>query len=615
MKVKYWMLLSLAAMLTWTGCHDILDKKDLQSVNYEDVWNSDILATAYLDKLYRDNMPGWNTEVATFSDESTGGGEIKRGELQINPGTSEDGNGFYPITSENWWKYNEIYRINILLDNLNGVDNTVSSLPVEKQKELRAQALFLRAWDYYNLIIRYGGVPYIKKTQDRTKDDLMVFRDKTSDCVQWVCDDLDEAAASLPSVWASTADFGRITKGAALALKGRMLMFWASDISNPSKDAQRWTSAYNACLAAKDELAGPGGRELNADFLGIWGDTHTKETVMTTRYKYPSRINRAEAGIRPLDLSQAVTNRHRPTLEMALAFPMKDGKIAGASAYASAPFDPAATDETGLFWLNRDPRFYATIVTNGCYFPLVGNSGTYPNPEGRYYIFNGYGNGSPTDLYSRKFLRLNKTPAEVDQGDLDWIEIRYAEVLLNLAECAAETNKLQEAHDIMKDIRKRAGIEAGDGNYGLPALADMSRQGMIDAVMFERRIEMAFEGIRFWDMRRKDMFRKAPFNSGDCYQHRLRIMLVTPLPEGTGPSVFINREFGNAADIEAKLNTVEYFKYFTTTVELAGQPYIVPDRCAGFWAIPLKHFEQNNNIAQTKGWDKAPGQQEFDPLL
>jgi hypothetical protein len=611
MKTRYLISVWAAIMLLWTGCHDILNKKDLAAVTYEDVWNSEILAGAYLDKLYRDNMPEWNLRFATHSDEQSGGADIKRSELQIG-GQSNDN----PV--ENYWRfYEHIYRINILLDNLSGdPGNNNSQLSIERQNEMRAQALFLRSWRYYNMIIRYGGVPYIKSVQDRYTDDLYVFRDKTSDCVRWLCEDLDEAATYLPSEWSSQTDFGRITKGAAMALKVRVLMFWASEICNPSNLAQRWTDAYNASLAARAELEGPGRRALHTNFQTIWATTHTPETVLTTRYKYPVRSHNTEATIRPLEVSQGSLGGNQPFLDLALAFLMKDGKPAGSSIYAPEPLDPTAADERGLFWLNRDPRFEVTILTNGGDFPEgLLNTGLTPNPHGRLYTFNGYHNSSSgSHMYSRKFLQPGKTATEAQTGDLDWIEIRFAEVLLNLAECAAETNRLQEAYDIIRQIRARADIEAGDGNYGLPPIAAMNQQQMIDEVIFERQIELAFEGKRFWDMRRRKLFQKPPFTD-NYYMRRLWIQR-SPATNPSTVSVrnFINNEFSTPEDIQEKLNTVKYFDYFTTEIQTVDQPWNVIDRVVGFWAIPVEHFERNQNIAQTKGWDLAPGQAEFDPL-
>ena len=609
MKTNYFVTTLAAIMIFFSGCHDVLDKKDLSAVNYDDVWNSEILAGAYLDKLYRDNMPEWDNGIAEYTDEMQGGGAIKRHELQI-------GGGGGPTSA--YFQYGNIYNINILLTELTADPNSRnSSLSIERQHEMRAQAMFLRSWRYYNMIIRYGGIPYITKTQDRYTEDLFVFRDKTSDCVRWLCEDLDYAAQHLPSAWANQSDFGRITKGAAMALKGRMLMFWASEICNPTNISQRWTDAYNACLAAKTELEGPGGRGLHNNFQTIWAATHTIETVMTTRYKYPTRTHNTEANIRPLEVSQGTTGGLQPTVELALAFPMKDGKPAGESKYAPEPLDPRNTDESGLFWVNRDPRFIITVLTNGGYFPEgILNNGLTPNPLGRFYTFNGYHDRpSSTHMHSRKFLQPNKTASEAGTGDLDYIEIRFAEVLLNLAECAAETDRLQEAYDIIKQIRARAGIEAGDdNNYGLPSLSSMSKEEMVDAVIFERRIEFAFEGKRFWDMRRRKLFQKPPFTN-NYYDRRLYISRT----EATEPNTvtvfrFINDEFATAEDIEEKLNTTRYFYYFNTEIRTEGQPWDVNDRVCSFWGIPVSHYERNENFAQTVGWELAPGQAVFDPL-
>lgn len=609
MKAKYFVTILTFMVLILAGCNGILDKVDLQSIPYEDLWNTEELATAYLDKLYRDNMPEWNTNIAPFSDEMSGGDEIKRGTLQISGGVGP---------TEAYFPYSEIYRINLLIANLTGEQgNSNSTLPLETQKRMKAQALFLRAFRYYNMIIRYGGVPYLKAPQDRYNDDLYVFRDKTSDCVKWICDDLDEAANSLPSEWSNSSDFGRITKGAALAIKSRTLIFWASEIANPTNIAQRWTDAYNASLAAKQELEGPGKRGLHSVFGEIWGDTHTIETVMTTRYKYPTRTHDTQARIRPLDFASNAQGGHKPSWDLALAFPMKDGKPAGSSAYASAPFLPDV--ETGgalvlkhLFWINRDPRFFETIVTNGSYFPLKENTGIIPYPQGRWYTYNGFGrDNNPTCMHSRKFIQYDVLPGSTNVGDMDWIEIRFAEVLLNLAECAAETNRPEEAHAIIKQIRARAGIEPGtDGNYGLAAWSSMGKEEMTDAVIFERQIELAFECKRFWDMRRRKIFQKAPYT--DNYFHRrLYITRTTTTPVD---NIFINTEFVTADDIEIKLNTEKYFDYFRTQIQNTGQPWIVSDRVANFWGIPVSHFDVNRNFAQTAGWDAAPGQAIFDPL-
>jgi hypothetical protein len=605
MKSNYHIILLAGLSMLFSGCHGILDLNDPTAVNGDQVWSNEVLATAYLDKCYRDNMPGYNSQTANYSEESSGGGEFLYGQMLVEGGGSDN------APTHEYWPYAEIYRINIMLDNIE-----TGTLSADVQRRLKAQALFLRAYRYFETVIRYGGVPYIKKAQDQTKDDLYVTRDKTSDCIQWIIDDLDEAINSggLPSSW-DTANFGRITKGAAMAFKGRVLMFWASKQFNRDNDRARWQRAYDANLAARTELEGPGGRGLNPDFAEIWKTT-TRETIITTRFKYPSRTHNFEASARPLDLSQSATGAHHPTLNMVLAFPMSDGTAPGAMVGgAKVPFDPTATDASGLFWVNRDPRFYQTVVTNGSHYPLIDNQGTMPNPGGLYYTFDGYTtsqNASKTGFYSRKFIQTEKMPSESEKSDLDWIEMRHAEVLLNLAECAAEVGgKSTEVYQILKDIRARAGITANnDGMYGLKS--GMSDAELVEAVVYEKQIELAYEGKRFWDLRRRMMFDDPEF---DGYQRmRVRIARKSNVPATAVDFIASITTTGGAYDAEKaaeNLNTTKYFDHFTTTLVRLDNEYSwnVPDNYY-FFGLPIKHFEQNANLTQTKGWDGGT----FDPL-
>ena len=102
---------------------------------------------------------------------------------------------------------------------------------------IKAQALFLRAYQYFEMVKIYGGVPLILTPQDRHNDDLYVTRNTAKECIDQIVKDLDDAAASLPSIWGEN-DFGRITKGAAMAFKGRVLLTYASKQFNPNNASQ-----------------------------------------------------------------------------------------------------------------------------------------------------------------------------------------------------------------------------------------------------------------------------------------------------------------------------------------------------------------------------------------
>lgn len=586
MKSKYFLAIGVLAVGLY-GCMDVLDKKDLTAVNEIDTWNDITLATGYLDKCYLDNLPVWDNGPANYCEESTGGGDFLYGQLLV-----EGGSG----PSAEYWPYNEIFRINIML---NSIDN--GNLAETKRNTIKGQALFLRAYRYFEMVKRYGGVPLILKPQDRYKDSLNVKRNKTSECIAQIVADLDQAASWLPSAWTGI-DVGRISKGAAMAFKGRVLMYYASKQFNRNNDPSRWADAYAANAAAKAELD-KNGYGLNANFRDIWASV-TKETVITTRFKYPVRTHTFEASIRPLDFSQGATGGHHPTLDLVEAFPMKDGSAPGVVVSGiKKPFNVTATDTTGLFWIGRDPRFYETIVYNGVVFPLGGN----PWPQGRQFLYKGFEvtqSPSKTGFYSRKFIQVQKTAIDCYNGDLAWIEMRYAEVLLNLAECAAEVGgKEAEVYTNLIAVRKRGGITANsDNQYGLKL--NMTRQELISAVIYEKQLELAFENKRFWDLRRRMMFDDSPYKGYN--RRRIQIDRLAPYTAMT------NINFVPIVSDDKLLNSTNYFKYFKTTVYPIDDKYTwnVPANYY-FFALPKRHFEQNPNLVQTMGWDNGT----FDPLL
>ena len=289
-------------------------------------------------------MPVFSSDCAKYSDEGNGGGDFIHGRLTAvaTAGGPLGGPSDAPYNGE-YWMYDKIYTLNVLLSSIDG-----GSLPETTRNEIKAQALFLRAYQYFQMVKIYGGVPLILTPQSRHEDDLYVTRNTAKECIEQIVKDLDDAAASLPSIW-GTEDFGRITKGAAMAFKGRVLLTYASKQFNPDDDRSRWETAYNACLAAKEELAGNGQRALHPVYNEIWTQETTSETVITTRFLDPVRTHNFMAGLRPLEFSVGAVGNNQPTLDMALAFPMSDGTAPGVDVDGDGlkePFDATATDAT-----------------------------------------------------------------------------------------------------------------------------------------------------------------------------------------------------------------------------------------------------------------------------
>lgn len=567
-------LIGLIAFAGWlSSCESILDKRDLTTVNEDAVWDDLDLATAYVYKIYDDNLPGWSTSISDRSDESDEGDAYMYGQLTEN--------------SVNDWKYGNIRNINILLTN---IDN--GTIDEANKNRLKGEALFFRAWSYFEMVRLYGGVPLLLEPQEIT-DDLLVERAPTSVVIDQIVADLDDAIAYLPEIAATAGENnGRVHKGTAMALKGRVLLYYASPQFDPSQQAEgRWEAAYEANKAAKEQLE-RNGYGLYEDFGGLWFNEMNKEVIFVRRHEYPGKPDPSHwnAATRPLDASRSATGANQPVLEMIDAFPMLDGRAIDdpASAYT---YDP------DYFWQNRDPRFQATIAYNGSLWELNGETGRIQ------WTFVGAESNSPTETgyYCRKAVDASVDPTVAFNSPTDYIEIRFAEVLLNLAEAANKIGHTDEAYELLTAIRARAGIEPGANNrYGLAE--GMSGEEMQHAIMLERKIELAFEGKRYWDLRRNRLFEEV-LNGTKRHGHRIELLV--------GVDDFFDMVASmNTQEVIDLMNTryTDYFRHVRIERDIQFSINWRPEYY--FYAIPQQHTRLNSKLQQTAGW--AGGT--FDPL-
>lgn len=483
-------------------CSCSLDYENSETINPENVWTDKTMVNSFLTDIYGRMLPGWPVS-ANNTDEGMNGptdmSEYARGLITIdNCGQKLD--------------YGNIDRINFFLDQM----ETVTVLSEEEKKQFRGQALFWRAWDYWGKVFSVGGVPLILKFQDVTNvPSLFVSRNSTSECVEQIVKDLDEAIASLPDTW-SGKDYGRIDKGCAMALKGRLLLQYASPLFNPDNDQKRWESAYNANKEAVDFLTSVGKGLYEGDFADIWYDEKNREVIMVNQFYYPDH-KLDQKSIRPEPLTKDGANSNQTILPLLMAFPKADGSKLELDASRLAN-DPAYNEQFITdFYMNRDPRFYATVFCPGTEYPcsnILTDGMKYwnawklvPDSEsetGYKYVtliqdqLNKGVGGSTSGYFQKKGLDYSLTSGTVYDAGTDWIEIRYAEVLMNQGECANELGKSGEALQVLYDIRKRAGIESGN-NYGIAAT---SQNDIREAYVNERFIEFAYEGKRWSDLRR-----------------------------------------------------------------------------------------------------------------
>lgn len=549
-------ILLLSSVLLFASCADVLDKEDLSSVPEDKVWSDAGYATAYVNKLCQDNLPGWDAGISGYSDEAhpNAGTDVLYGQL-----TS---------SSIDTWNYNQIRNINIFLKDID-----TGTIDEEVKNKLKGQVYFLRALRYFEMVRQYGGVPIIKVPQT-LDDDLYVTRNKTSECIDFIVEDLDKAYELLPWHWADK-DLGRISKAATLAMKGRILLYYASPQFNLNNDITRWEKAYEVNKQAFEELA-KNNYGLYENYEQLWFDEMNKEVILVKRYQEPGMVHNWDATTRPLDESENSTGGNQPSLEMVESYPMINGL-------------PITDENSGynptIYWENRDPRFKQSIAYNGCTWELSGQSGR------KQWTFVGAeiapGNSG---FYCRKAINPTYSVYFAQNSSTDWIELRYAEVMLNYAECAAELGKSEEAYNMLKQIRNRAGITPNaDGMYGLKV--GLGQEELVDAVLAERKIELAFEGKRYWDLRRRRLFAE---ELNGTKRHG-----VYPILNNMSKAEFL--EIANTIDLNK-----DYAIYFRDSIVELDKKFSIDFKDNYyFYAIPLKHMETNSKLEQTQGWEEG----------
>lgn len=343
---------------------------------------------------------------------------------------------------------------------------------------------FLRAYFHFELLKRYGNI--VKVDHSIGMDEVNTLgQTPYDDVVAWIVSECDEAASKLPVTHANTffKEVGRVTKGAAMALKSRVLLYAASPLNNPTGDKSKWEAA---AVAAKELI------DLNLYQLvdeEIFNNDAALDLIMGIRYSDDSSF---EAANYPMGYygGQSGVN---PSHNLAEAFDLLDGTQFDYSQHKDIMFDPA----------QRDPRFAKTLYHYGADFR-----------ETRIYSHVGGPNGQPTEGASKTSYYLRK----FIQEDTDfysngspyphcWPLFRYAEIYLNYAEALynatgnrdfkgslAGKSFTMSPLEAVNAVRARAGV-------GLVPSSEPS-SGFLERIHKERRVELAFEDHRYWDLRR-----------------------------------------------------------------------------------------------------------------
>jgi len=507
-------------LLGATSCQGVLDVTPKDQFPDQAVFADPNLAQAFLSDAYRGLGHGlYEIMLASMTDEThfihNYNTEVVLQSLITSSARGALDDGRY--SHFNWGpSYSRIRQTNIFLSHIDaaGFDDAL-------KRRMKGEAFFLRAYFYHNLMRMYGGVPLITKVYG-LNEDYAVARNSFKETVDFIVANADSAAALLPLSFSGT-DVGRATKGAALALKARVLLYAASDLYNlnPSDSAftgyttaqdrvALWRAAKNAAKAVMDLgiyglfRPSPASPQEAAQNYGDLFLQRMSEEVILSRFFLSTRDNDGyNPGLHNGPNGFHTWGGNTPIQNLVDDYRMTDG----------SKFDWSNPVEAAAPYANRDPRFYASIAYDGAPWRTRPDDVKNLDPVGTIQTFRALTltggsvvagldtrdspvenwNGAYSGYYLRKFIDPSIN-AQFTKQQVPWIFFRYAEVLLNYAEASIELNELGDAVTALNQIRRRAGMPEFSGGLDQTTLRQEYRS--------ERRVEMAFEEQRFFDARR-----------------------------------------------------------------------------------------------------------------
>lgn len=470
-------LLAAILPLVFMGCDSFLDTTPKDSISDKLVWQSEKNVTLYSNTFYayldrysqfgKDQFNGNLTEGLTET--------MKYGSYV--PGSRAGDCNLYLFTPEMMspsgnmlgvWKqtYERIRRVNEFLV---GLEN-FSKLPAEKNELFEGQVRFFRAFLYFQLAKRHGGV-ILYRNMDLVKDKERSTADETWD---FIAEDLDFAASVLPEVWDAN-NSGRVTKYAALALKSRAMLY-----------AERWEAAKEAA----DKVIDSGKYSLTSNYADAWKGGNS-ESILEYNYAQKGPNHRFDRHYVPFGEIENEGGSGTPTQEMVESYELKDGGYPDWSAWHT---EEGTTQRPPYEQL--EPRFHATIVYNGATWKGNVMQNSVDGKFGRYmgYREDTYAKGrTTTGYYLRKLMNEEHTDIVSYESTQTWVEIRLAEVYLNRAEALYQMGKNSLALEDINAVRARV---------KLPALNNLKGKELFNSIRKERKIELSYEGHLYWDMRR-----------------------------------------------------------------------------------------------------------------
>ncbi|QNK63264.1 RagB/SusD family nutrient uptake outer membrane protein [Pedobacter sp. PAMC26386] len=488
--ITKFLTLAFAGSVILVSCKkSVLDRPLDLDVQEATIFANIVYTTDFVTNIYGGLPNGYTYFSSTLNECAT---DDARNSNQANSSYRfTNGSWGYTANADDIYKatYGSIRNCNVFFENIYLVkvkdhsnDIIINNLKATEQRDrLTGEVFFLRAFYYFELLKRYGGVPLVTKTLT-TKDNIDLPKNTFEEITAQISKDCDSAFKRLPATYIGTSDnyYGRATKWSAQALKARTLLYAASPLNNPNRDVTKWNAAANA---AKPFFDGTAPFSLPSGISGyesvFKGNTSTNTEVIWSRPEANANyVERANYPVGEFNGGGGVC----PSQYLVDTYEMKDG----------LPITQSPLYDAGRPYDNRDPRFASTILYNGASFKsrtIETFTGGADGPQKQ--------NGTRTGYYMRKHMDLTLDLGANSPGNSqhNWVHFRLAEMLLNYAEALNESNgPTGDVYLAINKIRKRV---------NMPDLPNgLTQEQMRDRIRNERRIELCFEGHRYWDARR-----------------------------------------------------------------------------------------------------------------
>lgn len=500
-------LLFLAAALTCTSC-DYLDRDMGDSLSADDLFSRTATAEGYINNAYtclQDFMYCTEDNGSRFN---LGGATDELGYQAIVYGSASP----YGINTGSWspssmplrncWSeyYQCIRRCNTLIANYDKIPEEISVSGINRKVRMLGEAYGLRGYYHWLLFRNWGGIPVLKETVDPGDEEKVASlrRETPENTVKEIISDLEKAYEYLP-VKNEDINYGRMTRVVVKALISQVKLFWASPLWNPDNDSSRWSDASDATVDALN-YALDNGHNLAPRYSDLFSNILSNEYIWTKNsilsecfywdyYHFPAGYG-GVAGVEGV------------LQEMVDAFEMNatgEVPVLGYDANGEPILNPKATDyDPANPWKGRDPRFYYDIM---CHNDAL-QGGYIDTSEGS----EARSSQNPTFYYVRKYTDVNhnliKNYSELAFTYRRYAIIRTAELYLNAAEALNECEGASaRVTEYVNKVRRRAGcaVEIPNG---------LKKEEMREKIRQERRVELCFEGQRFFDVRRWDIARE-----------------------------------------------------------------------------------------------------------